>query len=132
MSLHTILTRHYQPSGLAGISGATALERELRRHSRLMLIGYSVLVAVLLALLFFVVWMVALDANEGRSMRTTILAGAGISCPFLLELMRRTIREWARTNLVVVLARRMDTAQMQSIIQALLSESQTVIKEQEH
>ena len=120
MSLSTILAKHRQPAGLAGAPGTAAFARDLRRHARLTVVIYAALFAVLLALMTLLVWMVVMDSREGRSIRTAILAGAGISCPIILELMRRTVREWGRTDLVAVLARRLDSGRLQAVIEALL------------
>jgi hypothetical protein len=120
MSLETILRAHVQPAGLAGRASSSALERDLRRHGRLMAIAYASLLAVLLVILLGVGVMLVLDVRDGRGVRTGVLAGAGVTFPVTLEVIRRTVREWTRTDLVRVLSRQLDDRQLQSVIAVLL------------
>jgi hypothetical protein len=109
-----------QPAGLAGRASSSALERDLRRHGRLMAIAYASLLAVLLVILLGVGVMLVLDVRDGRGVRTGVLAGAGVTFPVTLEVIRRTVREWTRTDLVRVLSRQLDDRQLQSVIAVLL------------
>lgn len=49
-----------------------------------------------------------------------MLAGAGVTFPIILEAIRRTVREWSRSDLLVVLSRRLDAAQLQVVIEQLV------------
>jgi len=120
MTLRAILAKHHQPAGLAGSGSNAALERDLVRHARWNAISYAVLFALVVVILFSVGVIIILDANSGRGIRTNVLAGAGVSFPVILEVMRRTVREWSRADLLVVLSRRLDSAQLQTVIERLL------------
>ena len=63
---------------------------------------------------------IVLDARDGRPVRTNVLAAAGVTFPLMLELVRRTVREWSRADLLVVLSRRLEPGQLQPIIDRLL------------
>jgi len=120
MSLDTILRTHVRPAGLAGRTGSSALERDLQRHGRIMLIAYVSLLGILLVILLGVGTMLVLDVRDGRGVRTGVLAGAGVTLPATLELIRREPVEYTRTDLVRVLSRRLDDAQLQNVITVLL------------
>ena len=120
MTVQRILAKHYQPAGLAGSSTSAALERDLLRHAKWNAVAYVVLFVLFLIVLIAAGAMVFNDAREGRSVRTTVLAGAGITLPIILDLIRRTVREWSRADLMAVLCRRLDGSQLQAVIEKLI------------
>ncbi len=123
MTTQQILERHYQPAGIMGGGESAALERDLQAHARLNSIIYTALFAVLLVILITVLIMIVEDAREGRSARVGILAGAGVTVPVVLEMIRRTIREWSQASLMARLAGQLEGPQMQAIIEKLIDKS---------
>lgn len=119
-TVRSILVKHHQPAGLAGTTSATALERDLTRHVKWMALSYGVLFVLMVVILLSVGAVIVLDARDGRPVRTNVLAAAGVTFPLMLELVRRTVREWSRADLLVVLSRRLEPGQLQPIIDRLL------------
>ena len=122
MSVEQILTKHFQPAGVMG-GGSAALERDLRAHARLNATIYTALFVMLIAILAVVGVMLVQDAREGRGVRTGVLAGAGVTFPVVLELIRRTVREWSQASLMARLSRRLDGPQIQSVIEKLIEKT---------
>jgi hypothetical protein len=123
MTLRAILAKYHQPAGLAGGSTTAALERDLARYARRNAAVYAVLFIVLVVILVAVSVMVIFDVRDGRGVRTGVLAGAGITFPVILEMTRRTVREWSKTDLVRILCRRLEASQVQAVIGQLLKDS---------
>ena len=107
-TLHGILLKHHQPPGLAGGKSSFSLERDLLRHARTNAAIYGALFVLLLGIVVVVGTLLVMDARDGQALRTGVLAGAGVTFPVILELTRRTVREWSQASLLAVLCRRMD------------------------
>ena len=122
MTVEQILRKHYQPAGVMG-GGSAGLERDLAAHARLNAMIYSALFVLLLGVLALVAVMIVQDANEGRASRTGVLAGAGVTVPVVLEMIRRTVREWSQASLMSRLSRRLDGPQTQAVIEKLIAKA---------
>jgi hypothetical protein len=120
MKMEHLLAKHQRPVGLAGGATNAALERDLVRHVRWMAIGYASLFVLLTVFLIGFGIVTVNDVRNGRAVGTGILTAAGVTFPLLMELLRRTVREWARADLMVVLSRRLDASQLQVIVDHLL------------
>jgi hypothetical protein len=122
MTTQQILAKHYQPSGVLG-GGSAGLERDLRAHAQLNARIYAALFVLLAVILTVVLAMVVQDAREGRSVQIGVLAGAGLTVPAILEMIRRTVREWSQANLMALLSRKLSGPQVQAIIEKLIDKS---------
>lgn len=114
MTLQAILAKHFQPAGVMGGGNPIELERDLRRCARLNAILYGMLLALLVAVLIglaFVIW-------ARISLGTMVLAGAIIAGTF--EGIRRTVRTWSQASLLAQLSRRLEGPQVQSVIETLI------------
>lgn len=126
MNLDTILQKHFTPAGVLGGTGSRALERDLRRHARLNATIYAGLLVVLLAILCALAIVVYTDARDGQNVRISLLAGAGVTVPVVLEWIRRTVREWSQANLMTLLARKLEGPQLQSVMGKLIDANNQV------
>ena len=122
MTVQQILAKHYQPAGVMG-DASTSLESDLQAHARLNAIIYTALFAVLLVILGVVGTMLIHDAQEGHNARTSVLAGAGLSVPIVVEMIRRTVREWSQASLMALLAKRLEGPQLQAVIEKLIDKT---------
>jgi len=120
MTVQRILEKHFTPAGVLGSSSATSLDRDLRHHARLNAVIYTVLMIVLITILVGYTFMVIEDTRDGGRSRTTLLAGAGLTFPVVLEFIRRTVREWSEASLIARLCRGLEPAQRQTVIEKLV------------
>ena len=122
MTVQQILAKHYQPAGVLG-DASTSLGTDLRAHARLNAVIYTALFAVLLVILGVVGLMIIYDAQEGRTTRTGVLAGAGLSVPVIVEMIRRTVREWSQASLLALLSQRLEGPQVQAVVEKLIDKA---------
>jgi hypothetical protein len=61
------------------------------------------------------------DLVTNQTTRQTILAAAGLSIPFTLNYMRKTVGEWSKTNLLLTLIGHSDENSIQALIAKLMS-----------
>ena len=81
-------------------------------------LGILVAVSIL-----YVIAMIALAADllKSQAERITIMTGAGVGIPFILNFMRSIVGEWSKTNLLITVISHSDEASIQSLIEKLLS-----------
>src|SRR4051794_37482818 len=96
---------------------------DLQKQKKFTSILYAILFAVVTVVTFIAIWAVLTDLHRGQSVKTAIVASAGIGVPASLIWMRAVIREWTKSNLLITLVSHSDEATIQSLIKKLLSES---------
>ena len=96
---------------------------DLRVQKRFNSFVYAVLFAAVCAVSLMAIAALFTDLVKGQTNRTTILAGAGVGVPVMLEWMRRVVREWSQLNLLITLVAHSDEGSIQALIQKLLSSS---------
>jgi hypothetical protein len=117
MVLDDILAAYTQAEGpLGGRPVRDSLIADIEAHQRRL--GYyqnlQLLTVFLLTLL--AIGALAFDLVKGENTRLLILGGAGLSVPALLAMLRRTIAEWSRTNLFLVLVKNSDEREARALL----------------
>jgi hypothetical protein len=121
MALEAILKRHWKPAGTAGGKAVKApMLAELEQHRGRMRFLYLLLFAITSVLALVAALSLLFLWRNGGKPSVAALAGAGITVPAMLELMRRVGREWSRTELVCNVARHSTDAEIQKWIEKLL------------
>lgn len=121
MTLKSIAQKHHVPAGvlsedLARDALLADLRANIKLHSRLS----AILFGTICTLTFIAIVALAFDLAKGEQLRITIVAAAGLSIPALIEMMRRTVREWSQTNLMVTLVSHSDEQATQVLLKKLL------------
>jgi hypothetical protein len=122
MPVRKILKKYARPASLhAAEPVKTRLLADLRAARKLNSRLYSVLFGVLCVLTLIAMAALAADAITGRNIRYTVVAGAGVSLPALVAWMRKVIREWSESELLITLVAHSNEATIQTVLQKLLS-----------
>jgi hypothetical protein len=124
MTLRSIVEKHYVPAGVLS-EGLTRnalladLRGNLKLYSRLSAIFFGAICAVTL----LAIAALAFDLLKGEKLHISIVAAAGLSIPALLGRMRRAVREWSQTSLMVTLVSHSDERAVQALLDKLLKET---------
>jgi len=121
MMLRSIAQKYHVPAGvlsedLARDALLADLRANIKLHSRLS----AILFGTICMITIIAVLALAFDLVKGEKLHITIVAAAGLSIPALLEMMRRTVREWSQTNLMVTLVSHSDEQATQVLLKKLL------------
>jgi hypothetical protein len=106
VSLEKILEQYYVPAGNFDAPPVRdGLLADLTRHQREQRGYQNIQIALIVVLALMAVAALAFDLVQAENRRHLILAGAGVSIPTLLALLRRTIAERSRTDLFIILVK---------------------------
>jgi hypothetical protein len=93
---------------------------DLKEHQKLNSRLYSIYFGAVCIVCLTAIGALVSGVATGTTARLGILAGAGVTVPAMLMLMRSSVREWSQTNLMVALARSANETQIQQILDTLL------------
>lgn len=122
MKIESILAKHARPPSLHSAEPVKqGLLEDLRAQKLFDSRLYGALFAVVSVITLVGVATLLIDLMNGQTVRSKILAGAGVGIPFMLEWVRRVVREWSQLNLLITLVGHSDESAIQALIQKLLS-----------
>ena len=112
------IVRSHTPDGALGPMGSKekkALLKDLERHRKLNTSIYLASFLFIVLTLSIGLVSVVFDLIKGSGARIALLAAAGVSVPAMLEIMRRAVREWTQTDLLLTLIKHSDPEQVRSL-----------------
>ncbi len=125
MTLRSIAQKHHVPAGILSEGIARdALLADLRENLKLYGRLSAILFGAICVVTLLAIAALALDLLNGEKLHITIVAAAGLSIPALLEMMRRAVREWSQTHLIVTLVSHSDERAAQALLDKLLKEKE--------
>jgi len=84
---------------------------------------YGLYFAAVLVVLAAAFWAMIADLFSGTGTRGAILAGAGVTIAGMLKLLQGAVREWSQTDLLLRLLSDADEAQIQRVLETLVSKT---------
>lgn len=121
MTIRDIARKYSLPGSVMGREPVKQrLLTDLRQHRKLNGTLYGIYFSVALAVSVGAIAVLAYDTVTGAAIRTTILAGAGVTLTGVLYMLRTAVREWSQSNLLIVIATHGDEEQLQRLLDTLL------------
>ena len=122
MTIIEILQKYIRPASLHSSEPVKQqLMDDLRGQHKLNTFIYGLVLVIVLLITLIGVAVMLFDLYQGQFLRLHVLATAGAGIPFVIELMRRVVRELSQLNLLIIIVAHSDEKSIQKLLHTLLS-----------